>query len=114
MSRDGLPSVLFRVSFFACALPVVPQFVKLAMVMFIELFVTPSEQTGMRSVERKEVFQIGERGIGRDGEGDVTGGRRRGEGRFSDGVRMSLIKVSNHASCVRHVFFWFPHVFLLG
>ena len=82
--------------------------------MFIELFVTPSEQMGMRSVERKEVFWIGERGIGRDGERDVTRGWRRGERHFSDGVRMSLIKVSNRASCIRHVFFRFPGIFLLG
>ena len=68
----------------------------------------------MGSVEWKEVFWIRERGIGRNGEGDVTRGRRRGERHLSDGIRMSLIKVSNRASCVCLVFFWFPCVFLLG
>ena len=68
----------------------------------------------MWSVEWKEVFWIRERGRRRDGEGDVARGRRRGERCFSDGVRMSLIKVSNHTLCICHVFFWFPCVFLLG
>ena len=68
----------------------------------------------MWGIEREEFLQIGKRGRGRDGERDVARGRRGGERRFSDGVRMSFIKVSNRASCIRQVFFWFPGVFLLG
>ena len=38
VGRDGPPSVLFRVSLFARALPAVPQFIELAVVVFVELF----------------------------------------------------------------------------
>ena len=52
-------------------------------------------------------------GIGEDCERNIMGRGRR-ERHLSDGVGMSFIKVLNHASCVCHVFFWFPCVFLLG
>ena len=68
----------------------------------------------MWGIKREEFLRIGKRRRGRDGEGNVAGGRRRGERRLSDGVRMSFIKISNRASCVRQVFLWFPCVFLLG
>ena len=114
MGRDGQPSVLFRVSFFACALPAVPQFIELVVVVFVEPFVIPSEQARVGSVKRKEVFQIRERGVRRYGEGNVVRGRGGRERCFSDGIRVHLIKVSNCASCIHYVFFQFPCVFLLG
>ena len=95
-----------------CALPAVPQFVELAVVVFVELFTVPSEKARVWGIEREEFLWIRKRGRGRDGEGDVARGR--GKRRLSDGVRMSLIKVLNRASCIHQVFFWFPCVFLLG
>ena len=91
----------------------VPQFVELVVVVFIELFTIPSVKMRVRSIERKEGFRIGEGRIGGNHEGNVVGRGRR-ERCFSDGIRMSFIKVSNHALCIHHVFFWFLGVFLLG
>ena len=85
----------------------VPQFVKLAVVMFVELFTIPSIKARVRSIEREEGGGIGKGRIRGIHEGNVTR-RGRGERRFS--VRMSLIKVSNHALCIHHMFFQFPCV----
>ena len=96
-----------------CALPVVPQLVELVIIMFVKLFTIPSVMTRMRSIEREKGEGIGEGRIGGNCERNIMGRGRR-ERHLSDGVGMSFIKVLNHASCVCHVFFWFPCVFLLG
>ena len=114
MCRAGCRHTLGCISLFACAFPALPVAVEFLLILDLKLIVVPSEESGVRGVERKKVRFDALRGKGNGGDRHIGETVERGVGMGFDGLNPCLfIKITNRSSCIFKVHCRFPCGFLL-